>query len=397
MSTRISKIIIKSITKVVKNTSKFDIVVDDLIYQFRFGCPPKPELLRLVAQKNQIQSALSNLGDTINTLQSTADNINGIISAVSSTVKVIKAIPVPTSVPPGVGIPINVITILADSLDFLGKLLDGAKGSVSIVPTSTKVIADSIRRVLEKLGELDVAINSCIEELATGLTQQEKNNLINEIGNAAATSGDFSNLELNTEEEDALVSRLSPNSTDPLIYKRFKLEIQYNEDNEFTFPQRRIRGVRERTNETRPATLPEKNWFEPRVKFFNGFVTDTYPAQTFTNLLDGGYSYSTSVKVLINEIKFRIDQEARLTPFKTPNLNTPLAEVKLPSPLNPLPPSGNTNTGGNNSTGGSVGGAGGGSGGGGGGGANGGGAISGGDFDNDFNPLGNTNNNLNQL
>lgn len=51
MASVIGKLIVKQITRVVKNTSKFDIVVDDIIYEFRFGCPPKPELLRLVAQK----------------------------------------------------------------------------------------------------------------------------------------------------------------------------------------------------------------------------------------------------------------------------------------------------------------------------------------------------------
>jgi len=64
----LSKIVIKTITKVVKNTSRFDIVIDDLIDKFKDSCPPKPELLRLVKQKNQIQSALTNLTDTINTL-----------------------------------------------------------------------------------------------------------------------------------------------------------------------------------------------------------------------------------------------------------------------------------------------------------------------------------------
>ena len=89
MSTFLSKLVIKSITRVVKNTSKFDIVVDDLIDKFKDSCPPKPELLRLVAQKNQIQSALSNLTDSINTLQTTADTTETIISVVSTAVRVI--------------------------------------------------------------------------------------------------------------------------------------------------------------------------------------------------------------------------------------------------------------------------------------------------------------------
>tara|TARA_R110002153_G_scaffold108907_2_gene249627 strand:+ start:2084 stop:3274 length:1191 start_codon:yes stop_codon:yes gene_type:complete len=396
MASAIGKIIVKSITRVVKSTSKFDIVVDDLIDEFKSSCPPKPELLRLVAQKNQIQTALSGLGASINTLQTTANTTKNIITSIQTAVSIIKAIPIPTSVPPGVGIPINVITILADSLDILGKLLDGAKGSVSIVPTATKVIGENINNVLNKLGELDVLVNGCIDELAAGLNQQEKNELINEIGNAASTAGDFSNLGDNVIDEEALLDRLSPNSADPLIYKRFILQTQSNDDNPFSFPQRRIRAYRERQQETRQATLAEKNWFSPRVPGFNGMVTDTYPQQTFTNLPDGGYSYSTSVKVLINEVKFRIDQEARLDPFKTANqIEIPEVPVSIAPTTQIAPPTGG-NTGGNT----------------GGGGGSGGGGGGGGSYNNDEtylnnqqNPFGNDipgnmgsgNNNLNQL
>jgi hypothetical protein len=41
MSGFLSKIVIKTITKVVKNTSKFDIAVDDLIDKFKDSCPPQ--------------------------------------------------------------------------------------------------------------------------------------------------------------------------------------------------------------------------------------------------------------------------------------------------------------------------------------------------------------------
>lgn len=363
MASAIGKLIIKQITKVVKNTSKFDIVVDDIIYEFRFGCPPKPELLRLVAQKNQIQTALSGLGDNINTLESTANTTKNFISTIQNAVSIIKAIPIPTSVPPGVGIPINVITILADSLDTLGKLLDGAKGSIEIVPQASSVIGGNIQGVLDKLGELDDLVNGCIDELAAGLNQQEKNELIAEIGNAAATAGDFSNLGDNVLNEEELLKRLMVNAKNPIIYKGFLLTIQFNDDNEFSFPQRRINGYRDRTVTIRQATQREVAWFLPRVTFFNGKVADILPQQSFTNLPDGGYSYSTSVKVLLDEIKFRIDQEARLDPFIEAQTQKPIPKP-IAGGINPNPPNPPTIPGGS-STGG-----GGGSGGGGGGGMN---------------------------
>ena len=350
MSGFLSKIVIKTITKVVKNTSKFDIAVDDLIDKFKDSCPPKPELLRLVKQKNQIQSALTNLTDSINTLQTTGEVTNDLIGAVSAAVKVIKSIPVPTAIIPpggGIGIPINVLTILSDSLDQLGKLLDGARGSVKVIPVAAKVIQTSIQNILTKLGQLDLVINKCIEELATGLNQQEKNELINEIGNAAASSGDFSNLELNNEEEELLIRRLAPNAEWKYIYKRFIFQIQYNSDNSFSFPQRRILGERPQSVETRPATSAEITRYNlsptppPTVRI-------EYPQKFLSNIEGGAYSYSTSVKVLINELKFRIDQGERwLRPDITPaleSLQTALGGIGPVTPIIP-PPSGSTGSG----------------------------------------------------
>ena len=394
MAGAIGKIIVKQITRVVKNTSKFDIVVDDIIDQFKGGCPPKPELLRLVAQKNQIQTALSGLGDVINTLESTANTTKNFISTIQNAVRIIKAIPIPTSVPPGVGIPINVITILADSLDTLGKLLDGAKGSIEIVPQASKIIGGNIQGVLDKLGELDDLVNGCINELAAGLNQQEKNELIAEIGNAAATAGDFSNLGDNVLDEEELLNRLGPTSQNPLIYKGFLLTIQFNDDNEFSFPQRRINGYRDRTVTVRQATQREVAWFQPRVAFFNGKVADILPQQSFTNLPDGGYSYSTSVKVLLDEIKFRIDQEARLDPFIQAQTQKPIPKP-ISGGINPNPPT--------TPSGGSSGGGSGGGGGGGGGGAmndpsDGLDGLDGSDpFGGDLGNIGSGNQNLNQL
>ena len=69
---------------------------------------------------------------------------------VKVTVKVIKAIPIPTSVPPGVGIPINVLTILSDSLDQLDKLLTYGKGITTVVPLLTKAVLSMIVSIINK-------------------------------------------------------------------------------------------------------------------------------------------------------------------------------------------------------------------------------------------------------
>ena len=161
----LSKLFVKTISRVIKNTTKFEIAIDDLILKFQDACPPKDQLLQIVKQKNQIQTALATVIGAFSKLQQTVDVTTSIVTAVSVAVKVIKALPIPTSFPPGVGIPINVITILSDSLDKLGDLISSAKGSLKIVPGAAKTITQASQRVLDKLAVLDGVLNKCLEEL----------------------------------------------------------------------------------------------------------------------------------------------------------------------------------------------------------------------------------------
>ena len=369
MSAAISKLIISSITKVIKSTAKFDIVIDDLLEKFKEACPPKDELLLIVKQKNQIQSALTTIIDTISTLEKTASTIEKVITGVGTAVKIIKLLPLPTSVPPGVGIPVNVINGFTSALIALGKVLDSAKGAVSIVPPSAKTIGDAAQSILAKLQLLNGVIDGCAVQLIDDIAwdkdttyqdgdivtygvsnnepdyfsslsnlnlnnipttptvppswepsseQSATNQIVGQIQIAASTAGAFENAGANTLDEDILLARLSPNSNDPLLYKGFQLEIQFNNDNSFSFPQRRIFGTG--TN----ALIGVINLNQKRKQL------DLNPSSiTITNLEDGGYSYSNSVQILINEIKFRIDQYIFRNPVTTINIISP--QIDSPS------------------------------------------------------------------
>jgi hypothetical protein len=274
----LERLIIRSITKSVKSSIKFQGTVDDLISDFQKGCPPKERLIAIIKTKNQITSALQNINKTLNNLSSTASTIDNIISTLSLVVTTVKAIPIPTSVPPGVGLPLNVITILSNTLDTIGDALKKNKGLVKVIPGALRSITTSIDPVLTSLRALDGLIQVCITEAVEGMNEDEKNAFIDELNFSLTQTGDFSNPDLNALSNDLLLERLRPNSNNPLIYQNFKLEIQFNDQNEFSFPSRRVRGT---------------NLVRSDIKLFN---TD-----------DAQYSYSVSTQILVEEAKFRID------------------------------------------------------------------------------------------
>jgi hypothetical protein len=168
------------------------------------------------------------------------------------------ATPVPTAVPPGIGIPINVLTILADSLDILGNLISTNKAALSAVSPALNIINQQLQPIQLKLNELDNLILKCLED--------------GERQNYSSTNP------LTTIEnlDDILNNQLEPNSNNPLIYNNYRLEIQYDPDNTLKVPRRRVKA---------------------------------YKVNNINDYLLGPFSYSSSTNVLVNEIKFQIDQK----------------------------------------------------------------------------------------
>ena len=114
------------------------------------------------------------------------------------------------------------------------------------------------------------------------MNDQEKSELLNEIGNVAAASGLSTNVNLNVANEEELVKRLQPGATDRFLYQKtgfpnpdWLLTIEYNNKNEFTFPQRRI-----------------------RAENINKFDGNPYKGVVVYNIYGKKYSYSTSVEGL---------------------------------------------------------------------------------------------------
>jgi hypothetical protein len=298
MSEALNKVINKAVVSVVKNTSKLELAVDRILEKFKDSCPPKPELLKIVQQKNQLQDGLNQILDTFSSVQEATDSTNVVIDTLSTAVQTIKLIPIPTAIIPpsgGVGIAINVLTKLADSLDILGDVLKGAKGATGQVGAVSNTVSGAVGRAVSQLGKLDFLIDKCIGELAEkeDMNQQEKNALIAEVGNAAATAGTFANPNLNILNEESLISQLQPGSNPPFLYAKkgaasrdWLLILEEDANNQFSFPSRRIKATN--INED-AATNP-----------FIGYIT-------YNNKFQKSYSYTSSVKTLLDEMKATID------------------------------------------------------------------------------------------
>ena len=270
----------------------------------------------IIANKNKIQIALQTIKTPLQTLTTSAAALDNIITTVKVAVKVIKAIPIPTSVPPGVGIPINVLTILSDSLDQLDKLLTYGKGITTVVPLLTKAVLSMIVSIINKLNGLDSIIQPVIITLqfvktvaevgdqCPNLSQSEIDIVTKAISDdvtaSVAASGQDSSLGVNISSEAELVSQLAQNASPGIYYKGFRLTLQNNPDNEYSFPSRRISATRDFAK-------------DPNIQYYSGGIKNgnvlgvviIYNAPSTEP--QGRYSYSSSTQVLFEEVKWNLD------------------------------------------------------------------------------------------
>tara|TARA_R100000541_G_scaffold36272_1_gene44344 strand:+ start:2085 stop:3779 length:1695 start_codon:yes stop_codon:yes gene_type:complete len=275
-------------------------------------------LNNIIVAKNSISGALITIKTPLNTLISTGQTLGSIISTVKRAVKVIKAIPIPTAIIPpsgGIGVPINVLTILSDSLDQLDKLLTYGKGVTKVIPELSGGVVKMINVAIKALNDLDKVINPVFTTMAfvdaivkvgdscPNLPQNEinivKNNLADQLEVSIAASGDSSNINVNNADNATLIEAMSPNAKPPLIYKGFYLVLEQNPDNEFSFPARRIKAFRDFT-----LTNPGEEVY--LTKFQNQITQKTlYNSPNGLNAND--YSFSSSVTVLYEEMVYKID------------------------------------------------------------------------------------------
>ena len=217
---------------------------------------------------------LTSLGKTGQTL-----NITG--TAINVATNTITSLPIPTSVPPGVGLPLNVITQLSQNLDRLSEQSKKIEGAGELINETAPDINDKLDRTNDTLIIiLDVVtilldIIIFIDYIARSgqSSLDDLRNLIgNDINNVLEESGNSSNEGENVDDQLDLLSRLDPNSTNPLFYKGFRLTLQY-QLGEGELTQTRVLGV----NPSNGVSL----------------ATDL--------------SYTTSPEVLVQEIQFKID------------------------------------------------------------------------------------------
>ena len=161
-------------------------------------CPTPEERKKIIDQKNKLLKALTNIQNALIAALQTLVPVKGIIDATDIAFKIIKLIPLPTAVPPGIGLPASVLNGFADLMDFLKKLIAYSKHIVNTTLGILILLEGFLAIVIGLLQLLDYLMQICaaneIEDEINGdapssLINQEINNIENILNNNGVDTG----------------------------------------------------------------------------------------------------------------------------------------------------------------------------------------------------------------
>ena len=270
----------------------------------------RPSLEKIIENNNNLKQALIAIRAPITAIKVTGETTETFINALLNVIMIIKAIPIPTAFgAPAVALPVKVLTILSSVLITQERKVLIAKGTISIILPMIKLISSILNEVITGLINFENTIQSTLvfraflKSLADlgdqcpAVRQVDINKVTADVNdtlqNALNSSGDNSLLEINQQSEADLIASF------PLNYKGFLLELINNPSNDFPFPSRKIRASRDFTGSTGTTGT-----IFTRTKF-------NTPLGKITLFNDPGgkgrYSFASSVSVLVEEMKYKIN------------------------------------------------------------------------------------------
>lgn len=161
-----------------------------------------PETITIATNlRNNTITLINNSINKLQAIQRIITQITTYINIFTAIVAILSAIPIPTAVPPGVGIPVSLIMRIVRSLEKASRLII----SLNVVAAVAIVILELEIAKLNELIERLKAVNQLLDNKTTGLNEQQLSNLSNLF---LPTGGDFGTYKgfkfaIKTEENKA--------------------------------------------------------------------------------------------------------------------------------------------------------------------------------------------------
>jgi hypothetical protein len=158
-----------------------------------------PEKIAIATNlRNNAVTLINNSINKLNILQKNIAKIDLYITIFTVIVSIITALPIPTAVPPGIGIPVGLITRIVQKLDKASKLIVSLNVITAIAITILEDEINKLNELIDQLHDISQLLN---EKTLTNLNEQELTNLTNSITSTNNEFPEYKRFKFKIKEE----------------------------------------------------------------------------------------------------------------------------------------------------------------------------------------------------
>lgn len=304
------------------------------------------ELRSLQNKQIGVKKSIDRVNRRLGKIRKLPKKLEAPIKGLEAAIKVILSLPIPQSVPPGIGLPMLITTKYADFLHMLKELVAQAKEDIEAILAILEIpetFLGSLQRVIARFdnGIKALEIEKALEEgapreelLRLGIIDSEGNQLLTSI--APFMIGEFSigpNGEMKERPLRGRDSELFTSSGD--VQKDIddavrKLDETVRKLNDSNIDESIKNDLRQLLNNIQPESELKNKGLEDARFFHTGPNGEVYELKIQTDpnspaiaqrrfaiavdnegvtVLRGAKSFSSDVNILLDEIKFRIDNQ----------------------------------------------------------------------------------------
>jgi len=160
---------------VISQRQKLEILVDQVNAYIEIAQTPDQITIATNLRNNTV-TLINNSINKLTSLQKTIQQINLYITIFNAIVTVLSAIPIPTAVPPGIGIPVNLIIRIVKTLEKAQKLISALNIVLAI---ATIALENEINELNELILRLQNVSQNLDDKTLNNLNQQQLTDLTN--------------------------------------------------------------------------------------------------------------------------------------------------------------------------------------------------------------------------
>ena len=147
-----------------------------MLNKFSSECPKSKELQKIIKTRSTLIKHLTSFEKRVGKYLSLASKLTTTVRIVQTVIKIITSIPTPTAIippgsPGGLGVPVSVLTKYSNKLIALNKTLDKLLGEAEAITGVVDTVTPVVTNLKSRLQSIDLAIQQCSLDQPADLTQ----------------------------------------------------------------------------------------------------------------------------------------------------------------------------------------------------------------------------------